>query len=219
MSPTLQMLNLFWNGKHLSGFEEHDLANLKGWARTGKVASIMMNNALPFSMRDLFDKDKRENVSYWNAAFPTSKGMRDHKARRLFMQAMFDKDQALYNRTVKAAYENGLMVPKLASEAWTRLYNEMRSDALETMSHKYGVKQPKNMIELMAAVQLDAQDKAKAEKIMTLETVTELAEERWKEQLYWINEFKKTRSIEELRKMLREDFDIEGGEEFLKEKK
>ena len=61
-NPLLQMINIWLNGKSLSGFEERDLDKLKGWSRTGKVASIMMNNALPFSTKDLFSEEKRKNL-------------------------------------------------------------------------------------------------------------------------------------------------------------
>lgn len=110
-NPALQTVVTLFSGKSLSGYENWDLKDKKGWDKSVAMLKTVGQSFMPFMTSSIFRKDKK-----WRPvelAMPTAKGMTKGKAIDLFEGGMdfkngFSYDLPYLYEVYDGAIQNGV---------------------------------------------------------------------------------------------------------------
>lgn len=106
MAPGIQYTAQVFTGKTMSGYENWDTKDKKGWEWTAGIMKTFAKGLAPFSSQNLFRDDKEWSPA--DLAFPSSKGMTRSKAIELFKKGIGQADEAYVREIYANAIRNNL---------------------------------------------------------------------------------------------------------------
>lgn len=182
-APLLNASSKIMTGKSLSGYEDWDLKDKKGWDFTLGVFKVLLKTPLPFSMNTVFLRDDKQ----WyptDVAMPSSKGMSKSKAIALFRKGIIMADLDYVKEIYTGAVRNNLdafnlfkvAVASVKADGTRELLSDIKSvdDAREKLKT---TKDPIEKRKLESKLnRLEKEQKSKSEGFQRLEEVDKLLE-------------------------------------------
>ena len=117
-NPLLQLNVQAFTGKTLSGYENYDMRDKKGWEYTKGLMLTIAKSALPYSSGNFFRDDKQWRPL--DIMMPASKGMSGYQAERLFFKGITAQDSAYVAEVYHGAVRNNLDAYSLFETAMGR---------------------------------------------------------------------------------------------------
>ncbi len=109
-SPQLQIGSQLFTGKSLSGFENWDMRDKKGWDWTVGALEMIAKSSVPFALSSTLREDKRFRPT--DLMMPSGKGMTQSEAIDLYKRAIDIKDGEINVSKIRPVYigavQNGL---------------------------------------------------------------------------------------------------------------
>ena len=138
-APQLQLGIQLFTGKTLSGYENWDLRDKKGWDWTLGAIKTIIKSPLPYSSTNLLREDKEWYPS--DLAFPSSKGLTKSKAIKLYKKAIIQGDKSYVEEVYHMAIRNNIDAYRMFKVALQNVKAE------NTTELKSGLKTEKDILD------------------------------------------------------------------------
>lgn len=132
-APLLQLGSQIFTGKSLSGYENWNLKDKKGWDYTIGLLKTIGESALPFSSQVAFRDDKEWSPT--DLMMPSSKGMTKSKVIDLFKKAIIQNDIDYVKEVYSGAVRNNLDAFELFGVALSSVKAEGTRELLKDINN------------------------------------------------------------------------------------
>lgn len=155
-APVPQIVSQIATGRTLSGFENFDISDKKGWERATGVMKTLIRSAFPFSTRAIWYNNRDWRLT--DLAFPERKGMTSYKAIQLFQIAIGKKNDRMMKEVYSDALENNLDAYGLfkiaLSKAKSEQTKEIQSSVKNIEDARKKLRESKDPAERVALIRL-----------------------------------------------------------------